>query len=246
MSERQDSDGVRRLQIRDVVREPGDRRFPGGYVGGDTRNARSRAWPSANALERAVNGFEKLAAQSDSLPVVPNGRLFKLRGRFGFDSEGAVHWSANRWAMRRRTSSHGSPSDSPANTRLARRSISRAHAASTAAASLVGGWSRLARSSAATSARSSTGRARASRSSSCARLVMESFYTRPPQPRQRAGTDDRRAALFRNALRRTGRGSARLRETAESALEDDSDGTRIRDWRVVQFTGRTRDERRSA
>ena len=41
---------------------------------------------------------------------------------------------------------------------------------------------RLAMSSAATSARWSTGRPSASRSSSCARFVMGSFYTRALQP----------------------------------------------------------------
>src|SRR5450759_2109913 len=63
-------------------------------------------------------------------------------------------------------------------TRLARLSISLAHAACTALASIVEGSSRLASSSAATSARWSMGSVRASRSKSCARSVMASFYAR--------------------------------------------------------------------
>jgi hypothetical protein len=82
----------------------------------------------------------------------------------------------------RRTSSQGTPADSPAITRRARRSISPAHAASTSARFSVSASSRLARSSAATSARSAIGNVRASRRSSFAREVMWPFYTRATQP----------------------------------------------------------------
>ena len=129
----------------------------------------------AVAIERDIDGFEEFGTEPGSLVVVPDGRCLKFSGGFRLDSEGAGHRSANRRATRARTSSHGSPADSPAITRLARRSISRAHAASIAAGSIVVGSSRLARSSAATSARSSVGKAKASRRSSCARDVMWPF-----------------------------------------------------------------------
>lgn len=45
-----------------------------------------------------------------------------FHGRFG--TERTRHRSVNRWTTRARTSSHGSPVDSPFMTRRARRSIS--------------------------------------------------------------------------------------------------------------------------
>jgi hypothetical protein len=178
VSECENPDGVGRLEVCDVVGKIAHRCFAGRYVGRNTRNSRRCLRPSGNSLERRINCFEELKAEPRSSAFVPDGRLFKLGGGFKLGSEGAVHWSANRRATRARTSSHGSPTDSPAITRRARPSISRAHAASTAAASVVAGSSRLARSSAATPARSSTGRVNASRSSACARSVTPSFYTR--------------------------------------------------------------------
>ena len=85
-----------------------------------------------------------------------------------------THRFRNSASARRRTSSQGMPDDSPASTRRARRSISAAHAVSRSARS-VRGSSKLASSSAATSARSSTDHPRASRRNSCAREGMRSF-----------------------------------------------------------------------
>src|SRR5439155_6775375 len=101
---------------------------------------------------RGIDGLEEFLTESCSLALVPEGGVFKFVGSFGFGTE-FDHRSANRRATRARTSSHGSPDDSPDMTRRARRSISRAHAVSMASRSIVGGSSRLASSSAAMSAR---------------------------------------------------------------------------------------------
>jgi len=175
MGERENPDGVRHFQIRDAVRKPRDGHFASRYVSRHTGHTWCGMRPAGNAIERGIDGFEEFGTEPGPLLFVPQGGLFEFSGSFGLVSEGTVHLSANRRATRARTSSHGSPADSPAITRLARRSISRAHAASIAAGSIVVGSSRLARSSAATSARSSVGKAKASRRSSCARDVMWPF-----------------------------------------------------------------------
>ncbi len=88
----------------------------------------------------------------------------------------SCHYFAKRPLSRCFTSCHGSPADSPVRTRRARRSISAAHAFSTAVGSSSGSSSRLASSSAATSARSLCGSLRAS--SKRASRVIDRFYHR--------------------------------------------------------------------
>jgi hypothetical protein len=57
--------------------------------------------------------FEELKAEPRSSAFVPGGRLFKLGGAFKLSSEGAVTGRLTVGRRRARTSSHGSPTDSP-------------------------------------------------------------------------------------------------------------------------------------
>src|SRR3990172_8259181 len=143
MGERENPDGVRPFQIRDVVRRPRGGLLGSRYVSRHTGHTWCGMRPAGNAIERGIDGFEEFGTEPGSPAVVPDGRCLKFSGGFRLDSEGAGHRSANRRATRARTSSHGSPSDSPVVTRRARLSISRAHAASTAAESIVPGSSSL-------------------------------------------------------------------------------------------------------
>ena len=138
--------------------------------------------PPANLGEHTIEGFDELHAKSFAARLVPHRRRFELVRRLGFRPEHRCHRSLRRFRIRARTSGHASPADSPFITRLARASISAAHAASTSAGSSAAASSKLARSSAATLARSSTGRVSASRSSAWARPVMGRFYTRERSP----------------------------------------------------------------
>ena len=159
------------FQICDVVRKAGDRKPTCWYVPWDARNDSADLRPSCNLVKCIVDGLNEFNAETGALTVVPNGCVFEFSGRFGFRPEDPVHLSVNRCRMRARTSSHGSPVDSPFMTLRARRSISRAQAASTSAGLSGGASSRLASNSAATSARSSVGSVRASRKRACARVV---------------------------------------------------------------------------
>ena len=180
MGECENPNGARRLKVRNVAGEPADGRCAGRYVSRNSRNTSGCLGPASNPVERRVNGLEELDTRSRPPALVPNGGVLKFSRRFRLSSEGAVHRLVNRRATRSRTSSHGSPSDSAAMTHLARLSISRPQAASTAAGLVVAGSSsRRASSSAATSARCSSGRASASRRTACARSPREAC--RPAQ-----------------------------------------------------------------
>jgi hypothetical protein len=137
-------------------------------------------------LERAVSGrYCRVRARFGSISVaVSNTRVFAGRERWR-EFESDLFLETNVRIHRRlrssasaccRASDQGMPADSPAITRRARRSISDAQAASTSAGLSVSVASRLANSSAATSARSAIGNVRASRRSSWAREVMRLFY----------------------------------------------------------------------
>ncbi len=124
-----------------------------------------------------VNGVEELQSEVLSAIFVPSTGQAIFGVRLVLKANVGIHRRRSSASARRRTSSQGTPMDSPAMTRRARRSISAAQAASTSAACSASASSRLARSSAATSARSSRGNARASRRSCCARDGVQPFYT---------------------------------------------------------------------
>jgi len=105
-----------------------------------------------------VERGQKFVAQSRSSCIVPARRLGRFDLSFFADPKGAFQRAPRPRLIRSRTSGHGSPGSSPERARAARRSISTAQAAS---ASSSGAPSKLARSSAANSARWSSSSSRA-------------------------------------------------------------------------------------
>jgi len=176
------SDEVVHFEIHDVVRETGNRHSSHWQIGRHARDEES----GTRQLEDSVDGFihriEELEAEMLSPGFVPSTGEAILNIRLVFKLNAGIQRFRSSASARRRTSSQGTPADSPAITLRARLSISAVHAASTSARFSVSASSRLARSSAATSARSATGNVRASRRSSCAREDMRPFYTRATQP----------------------------------------------------------------
>ncbi len=176
MREREQPNHALPVEIYDVIRKS-IHRVPAGWdIIRHARDDLADLWPTGNAIQRGIDGFNKLETKSIPLAVVLNSSVFEFGRSFGFRTERSIHRSVSRRTTRARTSSHGSPADSPLMTRRARRSISRAHAASTCAGSWASVSSRLASNSAAMSARSGVGRLRASRKSSCARDVTGPLY----------------------------------------------------------------------
>ncbi len=172
----EDADFRADLEIDHVIRKARHRTTANGQVGWHPGNAGPSARRLQDVIEGGVDGVEELDAEVlPAFLVVSTGEAV-LGVRFVFKSNARVHRRRNSSSARRRTSCHDTPADSPASTRLALRSISAAHAASTSAGSSTAASSRLASNCAATSARSSTGRASASRRSSCARGDMSSVY----------------------------------------------------------------------
>jgi hypothetical protein len=84
-------DGVRHLEISNVVGEAFNRRLAGWYVRGDTRNTSCGLWPAGDTVERCINRFEKLDTEPWSSALVPDGSVFKFGGGLRFGSEGTVH-----------------------------------------------------------------------------------------------------------------------------------------------------------
>jgi len=168
----ENSNRVWSLEIDDVVWETPHRRSTGRELLRNVWNGLPRSRPRRDESQRFINRLKKITTEVNSLFFVPVGCLIELNGGFGFDAEPKTHRCLRRRSTRSRTSSHGSPVDSPERTRRARLSISFAQAISTSARSSGGSSSRLASNSAATSARSSTGNVIASRNTACARSVM--------------------------------------------------------------------------
>ena len=172
VSNREDCDGGWRFEVHHMIWKAPHGNPPDRQVLGNAWDWSASARPPHDVVPRRINCLQELHTEPWPLVVVPTAGLVELSCGLGLDADGAVHPLAKLRAMRSRTSSHRSPTDSPESTRCARRSISRAHAACTAASSAGAGSSRLASSSAATSARSSAGNAKASRSNSWVRDVM--------------------------------------------------------------------------
>ena len=169
------SDAVVHFEIDDVVREASDRHGSHWQVGRHARHRGSGTRQVEDPIDGFIHSIEELEAEVLSPGFVPSTGKAVLDIRLVFKLNARIHRFRSSASARRRTSSHGTPADSPAITLRARLSISAAHAASTSAGFSVSASSRLARSSAATSARSATGNVRASRRSSCARDVTNPF-----------------------------------------------------------------------
>jgi hypothetical protein len=172
MRKRENADRTRRLNVDDVVRKTAYRRSTRREPLRNVWSGFSGSRPRCDESQRFIDRLKKITPEVKSLFFVPVHRLVQFSGSFRFDVEPKTHRCLRRRSTRARTSSHGSPADSPASTRRARLSISFAQAISTSARSSAGSSSRLASSSAATSARSSTGSVSASRKTACARSVI--------------------------------------------------------------------------
>ncbi|MEA2416536.1 MAG: hypothetical protein QOI58_3193 [Thermoanaerobaculia bacterium] len=172
MRKRENTNRARSFEIDNVVRETPHRRSTSRESLRNVWHGSPRPRPRGDKSQRFIDRFKKITTEVKSLFFVPVGRLIELNGGFWFDLERKDHRCLRRASIRARTSSHGSPVDSPASTRRARLSISFPQAISTSARSSAGSSSRLASNSAATSARSSTGNVSASRNTAWARSVM--------------------------------------------------------------------------
>ena len=162
----QDANRTLRQEIHDAIGKPSDRNGANGEADGYTRYGRAGSRKANREIDRCVDGVEELGAEARPLLLVPTACAPILGVGLGLESDPGAHGRRRSASARRRTSSQGTPCDSPAKTRRARRSISSAQAASTAAGS-ESGSSRLASNSAATSARSLGGQVKASRRSTC-------------------------------------------------------------------------------
>src|SRR5262249_43309442 len=106
VSECEDSNRVGSFQIDNMKRESSYRQTLR-----DKRYQRSGLGKTSHEFERRVNSSQKFEAKAFALTLVPDGRLFDLGGRFGFRPK-PLHFIKRR-VMRSRTSSQGSPADSP-------------------------------------------------------------------------------------------------------------------------------------
>ena len=165
------SEKLRRLEVDEVIRKAVDRGAANIQLFGNARNWRPRSWNLAAPVDGVVDLGEEPMAKTGGPGLIPAGRLFGLSACRILEAErlgqGFFSWSSRR----SRTSCQETPTASPDRTRRARRSISAAHAVSTSACGSLAS-SRLAKSSAATSARSSGGSYMASRKMLWACAVM--------------------------------------------------------------------------
>lgn len=161
----------------DVERKPMEKQTPGSE---STRFARKRdEWEGilAEKSEGILEGIEKPATSSGRFCVVPSGSLFELPSGFRIDTNSAHQASFKRRRARASTSSGSRRVALPARNSLIRRHNSTSQARRTSGSA---GPSRLARSSRASSARSSRGRAIAvSRMFSSALVPMVDHTVRP-------------------------------------------------------------------
>lgn len=174
MGKGENTNRLRGLKVDNVIRKPGNGRSANRQVRRKSRDQPTRGGPQVDKLQCFVHGCEQLAAKSGAPVAVPLGRFIEFVYCFGFDAKRLLHRFFSPASVRWRTSSQGSPADSPLKTRRARLSISAAQAASSSAGSS-GGPSKLASSSATRWARSFGGKVKASRNKSCTRDVMRSF-----------------------------------------------------------------------
>ncbi len=166
----------RRQSVDDVVGEAGQQEPASAAV---CRERRPHFWGRLEALDGFDNGFKQLAPQTLAESLVPLDGFGELLRGVGVNTKRSGHRAARPRSMRRFTSSQGSSRALPDSMAATRRSISCAHAVSAPGSS---GPSRLAKSSAASSALASTSSFRASTSTACAALVMERFYDAGRRP----------------------------------------------------------------
>src|SRR5262245_33953806 len=122
MREREQPNHAFPVEIYDVIGKSIHRVPPRGNIIRYARHDSSDLWPTSYTIQRGIDGLNKLETKPRPLAVIPIGSVFQLGRSFDLRTERSVHRSVNRRTTRARTSSHGSPADSPLMTRRARRS----------------------------------------------------------------------------------------------------------------------------
>ena len=152
--EGQDMNDVGGFEIDHLVWKAFDRRSTHGKLRWNSWDGRSSFRETTDLVECGVYRGKKSTSETGPPFLVLVGGVIELLVGLVLCPKGPFHRFVRFASARRRTSSQGTPTDSPLRTLRARRSISAAHAASTSALSS-GAASRLSRSSTATLARSS-------------------------------------------------------------------------------------------
>ena len=179
MSDRHYDDVGRREMVDDLVGKSTDQNPTRRST---TANDRAKLGLFCDQRHRVGNRIVELCAEPAPPILVPSNRRLELaRGELK-TLEPVFHRSRISFSIRRFTSSQGSRRAVPASIAETLRSISAAHAAS---ASGSAGPSRLARISAASSARASTSRRRASARTASAGFVMRVILLRRTPPNNR-------------------------------------------------------------
>ncbi len=164
-----DADELQSLLLR-RLREPAQARLAGGNSSDRVRRASAHLRVGRDEVELVANRSEEIVAKPGTLRVVPVGGTPQLSLRLRLDAERLAHLLPRRASMRARTSSQGAPWASPDRTRWTRRSISARHASDRERSG--SSSSRLARTSATSSARSGAGSRSTSSNSALALLVI--------------------------------------------------------------------------
>lgn len=149
MRDGKDLNPVGQLDVGDVKRKAPNRHTTDVAVR-DSRDQRSRSGGELDATERALDHVQEVAPEAVALRFVPRGCGPEFGLRISADPQRTLQRLRRSRSMRPRSSDQGSPGSSPERARTARSAISAAHAASTPSSAPA---SRLAISSAASSAR---------------------------------------------------------------------------------------------
>ena len=129
----QDSNDALPLEVDHVIGEAADWPASRRHIIRNIQDTVADRRPTSDPIKGSVDSLDELDSKPGALLLVPESSVFEFGRGFRFWPEPPIHQSASRRRTRARTSSHGSPADSPDITRRARLSISRAQAASTSA-----------------------------------------------------------------------------------------------------------------
>ena len=158
MSDRNNLDLFATFSINYEVGKPTKRDAPRAVLGTDARNWVTEPWMTQDQVENPADFCKESHAQTLLPHLIPShrGPQFILGRRINTE---AFHFESNSFSIRRRTSCQSEVTASPASNAAHRRSISTAQASSASGST---SWSRLWIRRVASSARWSSGKARAS------------------------------------------------------------------------------------
>ena len=113
MSDGENSNGVGRLEVHDVIRETYHGTSSDGQVLRNSGDRLARGRESHDLSDGGVNGIEELQAQAESTTFVPTCGFAVLIVGFVFKPNAGIHRLRNSVSARARTWSQGMPCDSP-------------------------------------------------------------------------------------------------------------------------------------